>query len=306
MQKQTSFLGLSHCVVLSNGIVDVTVSTEIGPRILSYGFSGQDNILGLYPAVATPTEWGEWKPWGGHRLWTAPEAIPRSYAPDSAPVRSDNEGEFSLRLRQETDRSGVEKEMEVSLAPEGTAVTITHRITNRTLWPVRLAAWGITIMAPGGWGLMPLAEFRSHDEELLPAQPLVLWYFTDLSDPRWVLGSQCVALRTDPGYPAPQKAGIMNREGWCAYIRGREIFVKEFPFENGQEYPDYGCNNEMYGAGSYLELESLGPMRMLAPGESCDHVERWSLLRHERAMGTVADSAPEVCRMIRGKIGIGR
>jgi hypothetical protein len=38
-----------------------------------------------------------------------------------------------------------------------------------------------------------------------------------------------------------------------------------------------GCNYETFTKGTFLELESLGPLARLEPGESTTHVERWYL-----------------------------
>ena len=85
MQKVTR-LGLPNCFQLTNGTVEVVVASDVGPRVLGYGFEGGRNVLGEHPDAFVETAWGEFKPWGGHRLWTAPEAKPRSYAPDNDAV----------------------------------------------------------------------------------------------------------------------------------------------------------------------------------------------------------------------------
>ena len=54
--------------------------------------------------------------------------------------------------------------------------------------------------------------------------------------------------------------------------------MKRFGYEHGADYPDYGCNTEAYTAGSIIEVESLGPLRTIAPGESIKHLEHWQLL----------------------------
>ena len=82
MIDQLTFLGHPKCCRLSNGTVDLVVPREIGPRILRYGLADRENMLGEYPQLQTATALGEWKPWGGHRLWVAPEEMPQSYAPD--------------------------------------------------------------------------------------------------------------------------------------------------------------------------------------------------------------------------------
>ena len=76
-------------LTLSNGTVELVVTTGIGPRIIRYAFVGGENILAeLADTPATTTALGDWKPWGGHRLWAAPESMPGSYGPDNGPVQA--------------------------------------------------------------------------------------------------------------------------------------------------------------------------------------------------------------------------
>jgi hypothetical protein len=88
-----------------------------------------------------------------------------------------------------------------------------------------------------------------------------------------------IRLQPDPGRRAPQKIGVANREGWCALLRRGQVFVKRFCWEADALYPDHGSNNELYTAGDFLEMESLGRLRVLDPGGSATHVERWFLFR---------------------------
>ena len=71
MEKVT-YLGFPGCIRLSNGTVDVIVTTDVGPRILRYSYCGEDNILGEHPDAATETALGTFRPYGGNRLWVAP------------------------------------------------------------------------------------------------------------------------------------------------------------------------------------------------------------------------------------------
>lgn len=268
------------CLRLSNGTVLVDVTVDVGPRIIRYGFEGEENILGEAPGASIQTELGAWKPWGGHRLWTAPEANPRSYVPDDSPVEFRASNELSLHLKQPVEPpTGIQKEMTVTLDAEGTGVSVLHQITNRNLWPVELSAWAITIMNGGGVAILPQEPYRSWDEYLLPARPLVLWHYTDLSDPRWAIGAKYIRLRTDASLEQPQKIGIMNKQGWAAYHRQGTLFIKYAAYEEGASYPDYGSTMEAYTAGSFIEVETLSPLRRLEPGEAAQHIERWRLFR---------------------------
>ncbi|HKQ54207.1 MAG TPA: hypothetical protein VJT74_17655 [Pyrinomonadaceae bacterium] len=274
--EKINYLGLD-CQKLSNGAVELVVTTNVGPRILRYAFAGEENILGEAPDAVAETELGVWRAWGGHRLWTAPEAKPRSYAPDNDPVEFEAAGENAIRLVQRADASGVEKEMLVALDAEGTNVTVRHRITNRNLWAIEAAPWALTIMNGGGVAIFPQEPFRAWADYLLPARPLVLWHYTDLTDPRWTLGQKYIRLRSDASDPEPQKIGMLNKRGWAAYLRGETLFVKRAAHVEGATYPDYNCNFETYTAGAFIEVETLGPSARLEPNEAAEHTETWSL-----------------------------
>ena len=75
-----------NCIRLANGEAEVVVTTDFGPRIIAYNFTGGENVLGLHPHAQVETALGVWKPYGGHRLWIAPENMPNSYTPDNEPV----------------------------------------------------------------------------------------------------------------------------------------------------------------------------------------------------------------------------
>jgi hypothetical protein len=286
--EKVSYLGLPNCYKLSNGTIEVVVATDVGPRVLAYNFVGGENVFGAVPDAVVTTALGEWKPWGGHRLWTAPEVNPRSYAPDNDAVDFEFEGELTARLTARTEpHTGLKKEIEVELDAEGSGVTVRHRIRNRNLWAVEFAPWALSIMnGEGGEAILPQEPYRSWGNYVLPARPLVVWHYTDLSDARLTLGRRFIRLRTDAANDEQQKIGLMNKQGWAAFRRSTTAFVKHFPFEEGATYPDYGCNVEVFTAGTFLEIESLAPLRRLEPEATVEHVERWSLFQNFDAGAT--------------------
>ncbi|MFO7899199.1 MAG: hypothetical protein R6V58_09075 [Planctomycetota bacterium] len=276
-------LGQANCRTLSNGTVDVIVTTDIGPRIVGYAFAGGENILGLCPDESVSTTLGEWKPWGGHRLWAAPESMPRSYVPENEPVEFESVDDHTIRLLGPVEEAtGIRKQMTVTLDDAGSGVTVEHRIINHALWPLELAPWAITILnaSEAGTVIIPQEPYIPHDDALLPARPMALWHYTDLSDPRWDLGRRFLRLAVDPELAEPQKIGVANQPGWAAYVHDSTVFVKRFDYDPEALYPDEGCNCEAYTAGAFVELESLGPMHRLEPGESAEHTETWHLFEH--------------------------
>lgn len=287
--EKISYLGLPNCYKLSNGTVEAIVTSDVGPRILRYNFTGAENILGETPDATMTTELGDFKPWGGHRLWVAPEAKPRSYAPDNSPLKVALEGEREIRVTAPTEAAtGIEKEMRVALDAEGSGLSVRHKITNRNLWAIEAALWGLTIMRGGGTAIFPQEPYISWDDYLLPARPLVLWHYTDLTDARWSIGKQFIRLNTDERAGHPQKIGMMNKQGWAAYQIETTIFLKRFAYEENASYPDYGCNCETYTAGDFIEVESLSPLSHLEPGASAEHLEHWRLFRDVETGGSEA------------------
>lgn len=278
--EKVQCLGQPNCYRLANNSVEVVVTTDVGPRIIRYAYIGDENMLAEIPSDAVKTELGTWKPWGGHRLWTAPEAMPRSYSPDNDRVAHTIEGN-TIRLVQPVEpKTGIQKELTVTLDQEGSGVTVAHRLTNKGLWDVEVAPWALTIMNGGGEVIIPQEPYRSHDEYLLPARPLAVWHYTDLSDPRWTVGKRYIRLRTNDQMKEPQKIGVGNRQGWAAYLRKRTLFMKRFAWVEDGAYPDFGSNTETYTAGSFIELETLAPLARLTPDGSANHTERWFLFRN--------------------------
>ncbi|HET6453605.1 MAG TPA: hypothetical protein VFI02_04320 [Armatimonadota bacterium] len=277
--EKVPFFNHPNCYKLSNGTVEVIVTSDIGPRVIAYRFPGGENMLAELPEAAVSTAFGDWHPYGGHRLWAAPEVMPRTYYPDNSPITAEP-GKDSIRLIEPTEPpTGIQKEMLITLDATGTRVTILHKLTNKGIWPIELAPWALTIVNGGGTTIIPNEPFVSHDDKLTPARSMTLWGYTDFSDPRWTFGKKYTRLHTDPKLEDPQKAGFGDKLGWAGYLRKDILFVKTFPYTEGKEYPDNGCNFETYTAGTFMEVETLGPMVKLEPEQSVTHVEQWYLFK---------------------------
>ncbi len=283
-ERAVAVPGEPQGVRMSNGEVELVVASSFGIRVLHFAFAGGENVLGFVdPATqGVPVTGGTWHLYGGHRLWSAPEDPARTYAPDNVPVRVVEDGR-SLLVVQPVEASGLVKEMRLTLAPSGSEVVVEHRITNAAEAPTELAVWSLSVMAPRGTALVPRARFVPHPVGLLPVSRVVLWPYTDLSDPRYRFGARLLRVRQDPDARTPQKIGLYDAErGWAAYVRGDVVFLKRYPLPRPEdEHVDLGSNVEIFTDGRMLELETLGPRVRLRRGETAVHSERWSLHRLE-------------------------
>jgi len=281
-----SYGGWKKNLRLANREIELIVTAEVGPRIIRLGFIGGPNEFAEYPAQIGQTGGDEWRIYGGHRLWHAPEAIPRTYYPDNSPIQWQSEGEGIRVTTPAEPTTGIAKAMRIWLDPASNHVHVVHHLTNHGAWPLTLAAWALTVMAPGGRAIIPQEAYGSHAEFLLPARPLVLWKYTDMSDPRFTWGRRFVQLRQDRKATEPLKLGALNTLGWAAYENGGRVFVKRFACEQRATYLDYGCNCEMFTDSNMLEVESLSPIVALEPGVSIEHEEHWYLHRNVKLGST--------------------
>jgi hypothetical protein len=119
-------------------------------------------------------------------------------------------------------------------------------------------------------------------QHLLPVGLFAMWSYTDFADPRWRLGTKYIQLEQEAhpiGRFREQMGGIFNPAGWGAYFREGHLFMKRVSVFEGARYPDHGCNFELYCDPEFLELETLGPVIELLPGQTVTHEEEWSLWR---------------------------
>lgn len=272
-----TYRGWPNSVRLANDSIELIITADVGPRIIHFGFIGGANEFATVPEQMGQTGGNEWRIYGGHRLWHAPEAQPRTYYPDNAPVAVEAHEGFVRFTQAPEATAGLQKEMDIALVETGAQATVIHRIRNQALWPVELAPWALSVMAPGGTAVLPLPPRGSHAENLLPNMQLILWAYTNMADPRWTWGEKYVLLRQEPGNAVAQKVGAFVTDGWVGYARDGRFFLKTFAVQPDASYPDIHSNVELFACDFMLEVETLGPLVKLQPGTAVTHTETWHL-----------------------------
>lgn len=272
--QKISYGGWENCIQIKNKSVDLIITVDVGPRIIRYGFAGSDNELCEVKSTMGLTGGDKWRIYGGHRLWHSPEDEKRTYAPDNGPVTWEEIANGIVTRQNIEPLTGIQKEMEISLAPGNSSVTILHRLTNKGSGPVELSVWSISAMATGGKEIMPLTQ---QDTGLLPNRLMALWPYTTLNDQRISFGKRYIILQQDPGIKQPVKIGISNENGWAVYFNHNHLFVKYYTHHMKARYPDFGVSYETYANDFMLEMETLSPLVLLEPNEHVTHAEGWEL-----------------------------
>jgi len=273
--EKINYAGWDNCIKISNNEVDLIVTTEVGPRIIHYGFKGEENHLKVFEEHKGKKGSSEWLSYGGHRLWHSPEEFPRTYDTDNFPCKY-KILENGLLIKSEMDpKVQVEKEMEITLPEKGTRAKIKHTITNKNSWDIEFAAWAITVMAQGGREIIPQIKVGP---KLLPNRTLALWTYTRMNDPRVKWLEDYILLDQNPNLENAFKIGLPVIDGWAAYSNFGQLFVKYFDFIEDAQYPDFGYSSyETYTNNEILEMETLSPIWTVSPSESIEHIEKWEL-----------------------------
>lgn len=253
---------------LENGFLRVDYLTTTGPRLIGlYAKGVAGNLLAETPEIHWTTPHGEFYLRGGHRLWTSPEDSFYTCPEEGLHVAVE---EDQVTLRGDVEASGLEKE--ISFRLDQSRVLLTHRVTWHGKEPIELAPWGITQLRLGGMAILPLPGSGG----LQPNRNLVLWPYSQVHDERLELYDDLVLIH---GRASEQafKIGNYNSAGWIACLWREALFVKRFFVEQAGRYPDLGCNVEAYVRDVCLELEDLGTLTRLQPGDSVTHAETWEV-----------------------------
>lgn len=278
--EKVNYKGWPNSYRVTNGEIELVVTSDVGPRIIRFGFVNGQNLFKEFRNTIGKSGEKEWMIRGGHRLWAAPEDPVKTYALDNSPVKVEIEGDVLVVTEPVEQLTGLEKRITVKMAASGTDVELIHRIRNTNREAVELSPWGLTVMAPGGVGITGFPPRGKHPQVLAPTNPLVMWAYTDFSDSRWVFTEKYLALRQDPEATKPLKVGHFNPKTWGAYLLGSDLFIKRYQADPSKTYPDFGCSYETFTNADFLEIETLGPMTKIAPGASVEHIEKWSLYKN--------------------------
>ena len=284
--RKIAYLGWNETYELDNGLVRAVVVSEIGPRIIDFRLSGGENVFHVRSAEAGGKGESHWVFRGGWRPWIAPERKETTYALDNSRCQVETVDGSILRVTGPPQEvAGIQKSIDVSLARGEPRLHLESRIRNIGDRPRTYAPWSLSVMRPGGRAFAPLdvGALDAFDS----VRRLLLWSYTEMHDPRYTFGNRLVQINQSLVAPAPahstgrrddeSKIGVDSSQGWAAYLLGDTLYLKRFAHEDSAPYPDGGATIEIYSSHEFLEVENLGPLATIEPGEEIVLREDWWL-----------------------------
>lgn len=282
-----AFKDYGKCLSVSNGVIEAYVTLDMGPRIIKFGYAGGQNIMCSSRTAFEPKEggvfaeyYGEGKRWenlGGHRIWLSPEAYPQTYYPDMTSVSYEITEHGAVFIPRAETENGVAKTLEIKMDADDANMQVIMRAENISSAPKEFAMWGLTVCNVGGTLVVPM---NTNDTGLLSNRIISVWPYTDMSDSRIGWCRKYMTLRQDTSAEEPIKFGFDLNCGTVYYVLGEDIFCKKYDtLHPGASYPDGGCSFETYTNNSMIEVESLGELKTVQPGEISELTESWSLYK---------------------------
>lgn len=253
---------------LANDHLSLTIVPALSGRVMELNYRGQNcfwiNDALLKGEIGGDPTFGNWMNWGGHKTWLAPQS--RWPSPNAQSDEMDNvewdvvsQSETGIELRGPViPWGGVRLGRRLTLADGASEAQVLESITNESDGPRTWSVWAVAQFPVPGWAVYPKDERKT-------LTPPVRRFDGDrlrfAGDSKW-------------------KVGALTPSGWGEYRADswQWSFRACFAADVSLPHPD-GCNLETWSnsAPGYMELEWLGPLLTLAPGETWAFETGWSL-----------------------------
>ena len=84
--EKVEYKGWRNCYRISNGEVELIATSDVGPRVIHFGFVGGQNVFKEFPEQLGKSGEDKFQLRGGDRVWKAPEDPVATWAPDNVTV----------------------------------------------------------------------------------------------------------------------------------------------------------------------------------------------------------------------------
>ncbi|GLY36089.1 hypothetical protein Amsp01_021130 [Amycolatopsis sp. NBRC 101858] len=264
---------------LDRGDLRLGLVPELGGRLLSVRHRGvellwrntdllDDYLRGEY--APNSGQMGDWVNYGGDKTWPAPQGWegpdqwpgPPGPVLDSGPYSVATDGDTVTMTSAPDPRTGLRFTRAITLLDDGYRLDL--RAENVSSRPVRWALWNVTQL-PGGGPVT--AGLR---------RPEVVALVAGTGTPEYTVDGDRLVV---PAQDVVGKLGVPGTAGWVTY----GALTLSFEVDPAGEYPDEGSPLEIWlehplpaplaelgdldPPARIVELEVLGPLTTLAPGE---------------------------------------
>ncbi len=289
--RKIDYEGWSGCYEISNPLVRLVVVPQIGGRVMEYSLNGEDAFWQNYTELGKTTgdDVGKtWRNYGGYKAWNAPQSEWSDYFYDSLPagVEALPDGRGVRITTAPVKHLGYQFIRDIVLSDSTTRVRLVERMRNISDKEIEWGVWGVAQVKVPCWIIFPLnpkSAFANGWNVLYPVGGAI--------EQVQVVNGLGI-LKYDNKV---ENFATDAKAGWMVYFKDQLAFVKRWASRIvGSTYPDGGCDAAFYTcgtnmAGGYAEMEVMGPIVKLKPGEENELVQDWFLSRVDKSVTDTSD-----------------
>jgi hypothetical protein len=278
--KRAEYYGWGNSWIISNGVVEAIIVPSVA-RVMQFRLIGEQGPFWENPALSGqpphPAS-ARWLNFGGDKTWPAPQSAwgsvaGRSWPPpptfDSLPLLADAAAD-SIKLTSALDPFfGIRFSRTIRLRETEPVMEITTEYEKVSGRPVKVAIWSITQLQEPEFIRIPTAGLRQKPPFNLQLKE---------PPPDFKVEEDFLTLSRNP--LDNHKIGSYGDS--LIWVGKTQMLTIEARRERGGEYPDSGSSTEVYTNADplrYVELEILGPVKTLKPGEKLKLKVTYTLTR---------------------------
>ena len=257
----------------------MVVVTQIGPRIAWFSKPNGENLLYWAPEAVKR---GEWRLYGGHRVWLTRPIADESedtYLPDNDPCAVTLLPDGVDVCAPASPVNHIARGMEIRVLDE-TRVQVRNYLRNE----------GAMIYSGGCWSPTCVVADKPIQIPLGAAEQDTTWDIVYMAIPR-VFAGNTTSLEDD-SVTFSGNTLILTPKGHCVKrcVRAERgvvelccngyVFRKTVLFAPDARYPMNGCNIAAFiGENNWMaEMETYGREQTLKPGQAIENVELWQII----------------------------
>ncbi len=291
-------------VVLKNGIVTLAAVPKIGGRVMQYDLGTHPSIYIHKPMIGKNIVCGDSMVGGFRQLpspqsdfqWPSPPKV--DFGAYTCTVLHNNADSAVISMLSPIEDSNLEKykthkglqfKRDITLYKGSSRVKVVMTMFNKGQQSMTHGIWDITQSSCSNNDTTDLENFwvyfQRYQQSSLGGNKGYVQYKNEGTGAgeQWVpdtapgniMGVQFKKLRG--------KIGADCRAGWICFNDRYDAYayVKTFSYQNGKTYPDSGASVQVYTYPNLnmLEVEVLGPLTTIAPGDSVTLEENWFAAR---------------------------
>jgi hypothetical protein len=284
-QTNVSFVsayGYDSCIALKNKNIEVVLEPNAGGRVIRYALNG---VNVLYED-STQNGWistAKMLRSKGHLAGGRFDIGPSRTKPNTdlfffGKWKAVITGESSVKLISQTDAAtGMYLIREFKLDKTTSKLICRQTIVNSGTKVLSASFWARTFAAGNGICVMPVPEkSRFPNKYIMFMNRDTINMFP--SDSNIIQQDGCLIIKGPPQKPKLEMD--ISAPGWIAYAATTDLlFVKKFRVYNDKRYGDVTAANTSvwYNGVQMTEIEPIGPLEVIQPGERKSFTEEWFL-----------------------------